>query len=154
MATQFNGTLSNPGIARLSIGVTGRDGKRAALEFKAENTAAPLVVQGPAQSQSEDAAALALAGWEKEGALWRDPLSGTLYFAEDADLVLWMRNVCDAIAAGEYVQYDSGKFIQARRVDGEHRTAHGAKPGPAICTRCHKYVTTDNYYPNQCACAR
>ncbi len=149
------GTLANTaGITRLTIGVTNKDGKRAAMEFHAANTAAPLFVQDPAARESEDADALLLAGWERDGDLWRDPISGTLYYAANADLVLWMRNLCDAIAAGEYVEYDSSKFTEARRVDGEHRVAYGAKSAPAICTRCHKYVTTDNYYPNHCACAR
>jgi len=44
MQTQFTGTIPNSaGVKKLTIGVTGRDGKRAALEFKAENTSAPLV---------------------------------------------------------------------------------------------------------------
>jgi len=44
MQMQFNGTLANAaGITRLTIGITGTDGKRAAMEFKAENTTAPLV---------------------------------------------------------------------------------------------------------------
>lgn len=151
----FNGTLANTaGVTRLTLGVTNKDGKRAAMEFRAANTTAPLLFRDPAQAESEDADALLLAGWERDGALWRDPISGTLYYASNADLVLWMRNLCDAIAAGEYVTYDSDKFAEARRVDGEHRVAYGAKPGPAICATCRRYVTDDNYYPNHCACPR
>jgi len=44
MFNPMTGQLPNSaGVKRLTIGVTGRDGKRAALEFKAESTAAPLV---------------------------------------------------------------------------------------------------------------
>lgn len=82
------GTLANTaGITRLTIGVTNKDGKRAAMEFHAANTAAPLFVQDPAARESEDADALLLAGWERDGDLWRDPISGTLYYAANADLV-------------------------------------------------------------------
>lgn len=44
MFNPMTGQLPNSaGVKKLTIGVTGKDGKRAALQFQAESTAAPLV---------------------------------------------------------------------------------------------------------------
>lgn len=103
----FNGTIgntyvANKPLARLTIGVCGSDGKRAAIEFKRDDATTELVAQVPADeipaelppptTDDLDAHYLTKMDWtmnfvEGLGELWSDPIGGGDYtFANALDI--------------------------------------------------------------------
>ena len=79
------------GVKRLTIGVTGRDGKRAEIKFIASSTREPLVAQAPELPTERDMNVqyLLAQGWERGhldgvGSAFGDPLTGSLHGYESA----------------------------------------------------------------------
>lgn len=111
----FYGTLKNTFVgnrplARLSLGITGIDGQRAALEFVRDDASGDLVaspnyglaLDTPAPTESEiNEMYLVENGWVKtEGhpeppfTHWEDPLTGGYYFFANALTIQEGRDLC------------------------------------------------------------
>lgn len=114
----FDGTLKNTFVgnrplARLSLGITGADGKRAEIQFVRDDATGDLVAQldeaeaQPAPTDSEiNEMYLMENEWEKQmlggvGQVWEDPIGGGAYLFENALALQELRDRQDEMTETE-----------------------------------------------------
>lgn len=95
--TLKNAFVGDAPLARLTLGITGIDGKRVEMQFvRDEATTDLLVVQSPTERELDEQY-LCSQDWERQtlegiGVVWTDPFSGGNYHFESA---LAMQNLRD-----------------------------------------------------------